>query len=281
VVSSEELGSAPDGRPAGVAAARGGFALRRGRAGCPGRDSSSLGCPELGDQQGGCHGGKRLGDSLPVSRRRAGPFPIHERQGVLVFGQLQDAVTKTAKAAGGTRRIVVQNASTAASTDALTEVSDTAHHLLATARGAQQLEPIPDEETVTAFSAGLAGWVDASESLAAGERRDVPEMQRAARALDASTDELFKAAAALRRATGQRPDPPREARFRTGLSGDPWTANLAVVPRPPARAHNQQVSAPRCNPRAGSGPRAPGWPGSCPARSTRSAPTLGPRPIPW
>jgi hypothetical protein len=122
-----------------------------------------------------------------------------------VFGELQEAVTKTSEAAGHAGRLIAANVSAAGSGEALAAVRENARRLLAAARRARRFPPIPDEQTTISFSAALERWVDASETLvAAAEHRNVSEIHRAQRALDAGMNELFRMAAALRRATGQQ-----------------------------------------------------------------------------
>lgn len=125
-----------------------------------------------------------------------------------VFGRLQDAVTKTAQAAGRAGDATLTGEQSSATSQALAEAQEAARHLVQTVRDVRQLPPVPDETTQTAFDAGLGRWTDAAETLAeAAGRRDVAELKRTARALDAGTDEFLRAAAALRQATGQPPDP--------------------------------------------------------------------------
>jgi acyl transferase domain-containing protein len=126
-----------------------------------------------------------------------------------IFDQLQDAVTATAQAAGQVGDEVSQNgAQSMGAEQALADAQQAAQHLNDTVLQARQMPRIPDESTQTSFDAGLGRWLDAAQTLQeAAARRDVPELQRAARALDAGTDGFLRAAAALRRATGQPPDP--------------------------------------------------------------------------
>lgn len=125
-----------------------------------------------------------------------------------VFGELLEAVSKTSEAAGHAGRMVTANVSVAGSGQALAAVRENANRLLAATRRARQLPPIPDGQTAAAFSAGVARWIDASETLvAAAGHRNGAEIDRAKRALDAGTDEFRRVAAAIRRATAQQPDP--------------------------------------------------------------------------
>lgn len=125
-----------------------------------------------------------------------------------IFAQLEDAVTRTAGVAGRAGWFVDVDLSDADTAAALAAVRRSAQRLLAVTQRARRLAPIPDPDTATAFSAGVARWADAAETLiAATERRDVSEIHRAGRALDAGTAEFLRTAAALRRATGQQPDP--------------------------------------------------------------------------
>ncbi len=122
-----------------------------------------------------------------------------------VFGELREAVAKTSEAAGHAGRLVAANVSAAGSGEALAAVRENARRLSAAVRRARRLPPFPDEQAAIAFSAGLERWVDASETLmAAAEHRDVPEIHRAQRALDAGLDEFLRMAEALRAATGQQ-----------------------------------------------------------------------------
>jgi hypothetical protein len=125
-----------------------------------------------------------------------------------VFDSLGDSVTGLAKAAGDAGRAHGRSPTSVETHAALSIVGDKATALLALIARVQALPPIPDPDTGRPLFAGLARWSDAAGTmqLAAG-RRDEPEVQRSARALDAGTDEFLRAAAALRRVTGQPPDP--------------------------------------------------------------------------
>jgi len=82
-----------------------------------------------------------------------------------------------------------------------------------------------EEDTATAFSAGVARWIDAAEALVdAAERPDVAEVHRAARALDAGTDEFLRAAAALRGRLGNHPLPTATAPGLSLIAGGAWPA---------------------------------------------------------
>jgi hypothetical protein len=90
----------------------------------------------------------------------------------------------------------------------LTDMSREAANLLEGFEATAALEAIPDPETSRHFKAALARWTDAVETIAtAVEVRDVAEMRRAGRALQAGVDEMCRAVAALWRATGQAPNP--------------------------------------------------------------------------
>lgn len=122
-----------------------------------------------------------------------------------VFGELREAVAKTSEAAGQAGRLIAANVAAAGAGEALAAVRENARRLLAAVRRARRFPPFPDEQTAIAFSAGLERWADASETLmAAVEHRDVPEIHRAERALDAGLAEFLRMAEALRRATGQQ-----------------------------------------------------------------------------
>jgi hypothetical protein len=93
-------------------------------------------------------------------------------------------------------------------TTSLAILERNAAHLLSLVHDAQEFPPFPDNETSRHFSAALARWEDAAQALiTVCERQEPAEVERTAKALDAGTDEFYRAAAAIGRATGQPTDP--------------------------------------------------------------------------
>lgn len=73
---------------------------------------------------------------------------------------------------------------------------------------ARDLPPIPDVETHRHFTRALVFWQEGAEAQSAAAReRSAEKAQRAGQAYQDAGDEGFRMAAALRRATGQPPDP--------------------------------------------------------------------------
>jgi hypothetical protein len=130
-------------------------------------------------------------------------------QHMSIFEELGNAVTVAAKSAGDAGRTVDEHGERGAqATQSLAQASGAATELLAVVGRARRLPSIPDAETQRHFDAGLGRWTDAAETIAfAAQRGDTSEAARGARALEAGTNEFLRSAAALRRATGQAPDP--------------------------------------------------------------------------
>jgi len=130
-------------------------------------------------------------------------------QHMSIFEELGNAVTAVAKSAGDAGRAIDSHGPRSAqASQSLVQASGAATELLAVVGRARCLPAIPNEDTQHHFDAGLGRWTDAAETIAAAAQRgDGPEAVRAARALEAGTNEFLRSAAALRRATGQAPDP--------------------------------------------------------------------------
>jgi len=149
--------------------------------------------------------------SQSIYRRRMGDSRLQAwlDANVAVFDRLNEAVTALASSAGECGRTAEAEGEYSEATSlALAGVRDTASSLLAELRDARAIEPIPDPDTARHFSAGLGRWTDAAETIeVAAIGRNAAEVERGGVALQAGGDEVFRAAAALRRATGQSPDP--------------------------------------------------------------------------
>jgi hypothetical protein len=126
-----------------------------------------------------------------------------------IFDELGAAAAALAQSAGRAGRMAEQHGDgNAAIRVELEKVATHAGLQLAVVLRAQALEPIPDADTRRHFDAALARWSDAAETIAkAAGRRDASEMVRSVQALEAGTNKFLRSAAALGRATGQRPDP--------------------------------------------------------------------------
>jgi hypothetical protein len=121
-----------------------------------------------------------------------------------IFDDLRLAVTSTSLAAGSFGRALDGSTTSQSTAAARADVIAAASHLLGTAQRARALDPIPDADTERAFDAGLGRWIDAAATLEeAATALDVAEVLRAGRGLEAGTDEILRAASALRAATGQ------------------------------------------------------------------------------
>jgi hypothetical protein len=125
-----------------------------------------------------------------------------------VFDVLSQHVTSVAESAGMAGRAAERHAPDSEVQDALARSGEAAARLLAEVVKARALPPIPDQDTARHFTAGLARWADAAETISfASGQKDAAEIMRGGNALEAGTDEFLRSAAALRKATGQAPDP--------------------------------------------------------------------------
>lgn len=124
-----------------------------------------------------------------------------------IFEALQSAVAQAASRSGDLARVL--DGTTVGDPEvAARSVQEAADHLGSIVKQAQALPPVPDADTNRFFRNGLARWEEAAESLAeASSAWDGRRAMHASRGLAAGTDEFLRSAAALRRATGQAPDP--------------------------------------------------------------------------
>jgi hypothetical protein len=122
---------------------------------------------------------------------------------------LFDALSSTLTAATEqAARIGVALQNGHSTTTALAILNRAASHLLSLVHDAQEYPAIPDADTNLHFSTALALWESAAGSLVQlCSELDAAGVVRVASELDAGTEEFFRAGAALRRATGQPPDP--------------------------------------------------------------------------
>jgi len=130
-------------------------------------------------------------------------------QHMSIFDELSNAVTLVAKTAGDAGRTIDRHGEHGEQAkQSLVQTSGAAMELLAVVGRARGLPSIPDEETQLHFDAALGRWTDAAKAIAlAAQSGDAAESVRGARALEAGNNEILRAAAALRRATDQAPDP--------------------------------------------------------------------------
>ena len=121
-----------------------------------------------------------------------------------IIDALDAALLATTEQAARVGRLLQEEQSTTA---ALQILKRNASHFLSLIHDAREYPPIPDDETNAHFSVALGRWADAAQTLVEiCERLDAGEVVRVGKALDAGTDEFYRMAAALRRATGQPPD---------------------------------------------------------------------------
>lgn len=86
--------------------------------------------------------------------------------------------------------------------DATVRFTRAAAELYQSVRYAKALERIPGPKTERHFAAALARWHGASDTLASAAcDRDLPELSRCGRALNAGSDEILRMAAPFRHAT--------------------------------------------------------------------------------
>jgi hypothetical protein len=117
---------------------------------------------------------------------------------------LEAALLATTEQAARVGRLLQEEQST---TTALQLLETNASQFLNLIRDVQEYPPIPDQETNAHFRAALAQWADAAQTIVEiCERLDAGEVMLVGKALDAGTDEFYRMADALRRATGQPPD---------------------------------------------------------------------------
>jgi hypothetical protein len=127
------------------------------------------------------------------------------REHQTLFDSLNAALLQTTEQAGRIGRML-QSGDNA--TSAFKTLERNAAHFLILIHDAQEYESIPDAVTARHLAAALARWEDAAQTTTEiAESLDAPQVARIGPALDAGTDEFYRAAAALRRATGQPPDP--------------------------------------------------------------------------
>lgn len=125
-----------------------------------------------------------------------------------IIDRLHSALLGATGAAGDVGRAVDAKATEEKVTSLIDDLGKRADHFLDVLREAASLPAIPDRDTDRHFRHGVARWRDAAETEKdAAARRDVAEIDRSGRAYDAGTSEFYRCAAALRRATGQAPDP--------------------------------------------------------------------------
>jgi hypothetical protein len=127
------------------------------------------------------------------------------REHQTLFDALSAALLGTTEQAGRVGRILQSGE---ISSSAFKILERNAAHFLTLIHDAQEYEPIPDAVTARHLAAALARWADAAQTtIEIAESLDASQVSRIGPALDAGTDEFYRAAAALRRATGQPPDP--------------------------------------------------------------------------
>jgi len=122
-----------------------------------------------------------------------------------LFDALSSALTAATDQAARVGRAIQNGYDTTA---ALAILDRAASHFLSLIHDAQEYPAVPDPDTSTHLSAALALWESAAQSLIRlCTDLDAAGAVRVASELDAGTEEFFRAGAALRRATGQPPDP--------------------------------------------------------------------------
>jgi prophage maintenance system killer protein len=130
------------------------------------------------------------------------------RQHDAVLDDLGHALLGATGSAGAAGDALAADPSSARTAEALEAVAIRAEGFVAVISRGFSLPPMPDPETERHFRLALARWGDAAEDLRqAAAQGDSVAVRRSAAELEGGTDEFYRAAAALRRATGQPPDP--------------------------------------------------------------------------
>jgi len=91
--------------------------------------------------------------------------------------------------------------------EAVAALRAAAEQLLVASAHGQSLPPIPDADSSSHLVAGFARYTDAAEMIIGVCDRTHAEVEGSAPTLEAGTEEFLRAAAAVRRATGQATHP--------------------------------------------------------------------------